>query len=408
MTGTPDAPAALAPEPGSEPATKSSSRLLSLDVFRGFTLAMMLIANNPGSWSTKLRPFAHADWHGCTFTDLIFPSFVFIMGVAMTFSFARRLPSGESAGKLIGPVIRRTLILIGLGLALTGFSYWLRHDPESIKKFRFPGVLQRLGVCYFFAALVLMSGLRARGQAILAALLLVGYHLAMKYIPVPGYGAGILEKPGNLATFIDDKIFGAHAYQYIKEADMWHDPEGLLSTIPAIATTLIGCVTGYLVRDKVRGPFEKVSAMMVWGLALVIGGWLWGYSFPLNKNLWSPSFVLFAGGWSLLGLGACYWLTDIKRITWWTKPFIVLGTNAIFTYVAVGIVTILSIVIKWEGPDGKEIALKTWLYNNLIKSWMEPLFGPAWASLGYGLFYIGLFTLLVWAVLYRKGIFIRA
>jgi predicted acyltransferase len=404
QTSTAPAPApAIETRPA---AAEKPGRLLSLDVFRGFTLAMMLIANNPGDWSHKYTPFEHAEWNGCTFTDLIFPSFVFIMGVAMTFSFARRLGDGSSKAKLFLQVIKRTIILIALGIGLAAFSDYTREHPGP-KQLRFPGVLQRLALCYFFASLVLMSGLKARGQAAVAAILLIGYHLAMKYIPVPGYGPGVLERPGNLASFIDAKVFGTHAYTYIKEANTWHDPEGLLSTLPAIATALIGTITGYLVRDRMREGYDKVATMMVWGLALVVAGWLWNYSFPMNKNLWTSSFVLFAGGWSLLGLGACYWLTDMKRITWWTKPFIVLGTNAIFTYVTVGVATILSIIIKWEGPDGKEIALKTWLYENLIKSWLEPLAGPNAASLGYGIFYIAVWTALVWALLYRRRIFIR-
>lgn len=390
------------------PGKPASTRLLSLDVFRGFTLAMMLIANNPGDGSHKYAPFEHAHWNGCTFTDLIFPSFVFIMGVAMTFSFDRRLRDGESKAKLFAQVVKRTVILIALGIGLAAFSYYLRdHSPDDPKLLRFPGVLQRLALCYFFASLVLMSGLRARGQAVVAAVLLVGYYLAMRFIPVPGFGPGHWEIPGNLASTIDTHVFGAHNYTYVKENGTWHDPEGLFSTLPAIATCLIGTITGYLVRDRNRGDYQKVAGMMVSGLALVVAGWLWNYKFPMNKNLWTSSFVLFAGGWSLMGLGACYWLTDIKRVTAWAKPFIVLGTNAIFTYVTVGIATILSILIKWEGPDGKEIALKTWLYNNLIKSWLEPLISPEAASLGYGVFYIALWTVLVWALLYRRRIFIR-
>ena len=392
-------------------ATEKSGRLLSLDVFRGFTLAMMLIANNPGDWSKKFAPFGHAEWNGCTFTDLIFPSFVFIMGVAMTFSFARRLGEGADKGKLFLQVIKRTVILIALGIGLAAFGYYLRDahpTPDNPKLLRFPGVLQRLALCYFFTSLILMTGLRARGQAVVAAILLVGYHMAMKYIPVPGYGPGVLEIPGNFASYIDTHVFGAHNYTYLKESGTWHDPEGLFSTIPAIGTTLIGTITGYLIRDKNRDGYDKAATMLTWGLALVIAGWLWDSKFPMNKNLWTSSFVLFAGGWSLMGLGACYWLTDMKRITWWTKPFLVLGTNAIFTYVAVGIFTLLSIyAIKWQGPDGKEIALKTWLYQNLVKSWVEPLFGPEASSLGWGIFYIALFTLLVYLLLYRRKIFIR-
>lgn len=383
------------------------ARLVSLDVFRGLTLAAMLIANNAGDWRNVYAPFKHAEWHGCTFTDLIFPGFVFIMGVAMTFSFARRLAEGADKGKLFVQVVKRTLILIALGLVLAGFSYWLRYDPDSPKKLRFPGVLQRLALCYFFASLVLMSGLKARGQAVVVAVLLGGYHLVMKYVPVPGYGAGVLELPGNLATWLDDKVFGAHAYKYLKEVDMWHDPEGLLSTVPAIATALLGTITGYTIRNKSLGDHEKVSGMMAWGLGLIVTGLLWSASFPLNKNLWSPSFVLYAGGWALLGLGACYWLCDIKRVNWWTLPFVILGTNAIFTYFTVGIFSILSITIKVSDGDGGEILLKTWLYENLVKSWLEPLISPQAASLGYGLFYIGLWTVLVGVLLYRKRIFIR-
>jgi predicted acyltransferase len=399
-------PAEAPPPPaGTSPA---SGRLLALDVFRGATLAAMLIANNPGDWSRKFPAFEHAHWNGCTFTDLIFPGFVFIMGVAMTFSFARRIAEGGNRGALIIQLIRRTLILIALGLALQALSYGLLHDPDSPRKFRYPGVLQRIALCYFFAGLVLLTGLRARGQAVVAAVLLIGYHFLMKYVPVPGFGAGKLgPEGGNWATFIDDRIFGAHGYLFLKETKLWHDPEGLLSTIPAIATALIGTITGYLMRDKARAPFEKVAALMAWGFAVLVVGLTWSYFFPANKNLWTSSFVMIAGGWALLGLGACYYCTDIRRVTWWTKPFVVLGTNAIFTYVTVGMFTILSIYIKWEGADGKKVALKTWLYEHLVKSWVEPALGANASSLGWGIFYIAVWTLLVGVLLYRKRIFIK-
>ncbi len=399
--------APVVPAVDSTPPAAGSGRLLSLDVFRGLTLAAMLIANNPGDWKYKFPAFEHAEWHGCTFTDLIFPGFVFIMGVAMTFSFGRRLTEGGN-GKLFMQVIRRTLILIGLGMALAGFSYLLLHKPDSPRAFRFPGVLQRIALCYFFASLVLMSGLRARGQAVVVAILLVGYHIVMKYVPVPGFGPGDLRPEGaNMATWLDDRIFGNHAYKFFKDVKLWHDPEGLLSTIPAIATALLGTITGYTLRNKETGDHQKVSSLMVWGFALVVVGLIWSYLFPLNKNLWSPSFVLFAGGWSLLGLGASYWLLDIRQITWWSKPFLILGTNAIFTYFTVGIFTILSIYLTVGDGAGGEIAIKTWLYKNLVESWLLPLAGPNAASLGYGIFYIAFFTLLVGMLLYRKRIFIK-
>jgi len=405
--GTTPAPAAEPPASPAEAPTPERRRLLSLDVFRGTTLAAMLIANNPGS-SDHYPAFEHASWNGCTFTDLIFPSFVFIMGVAMTFSFARRLAEGGDKKALLIQLIRRTVILICLGLALQALSYGLLHSPDSPKKFRFPGVLQRIALCYFFAGLALLSGLKARGQAVLAALLLLGYYAVMKYVPVPGFGAGHFTEDGrNWATFIDNKIFGPHAYYFIKKTQLWHDPEGLFSTIPAIATALIGTITGYLIRNRDRSDMDKVATMTVWGFVLVVGGLAWSYWFPLNKNLWTSSFVLVAGGWALLGLGASYFACDIKRSKWWTLPFVVLGTNAIVIYFSVGVFTILSIAIKWTTSDGKMISLKGWLYNHLVKSWVEPLISPNASSLGWGIFYIGLWTLVVGLLLYRRRIFIK-
>lgn len=395
---------ASAPLLGTSPA---AGRLLSLDVFRGATLAAMLIANNPGEWRHKFPAFGHAAWHGVTFTDLIFPGFVFIMGVAMTFSFARRLAEGGDKRALFIQMVRRTLLLILLGLFLQTLSYLLLRSPDSERLFRYPGVLQRLALCYFFAGLVLLAGARARGQAIVAAVLLVGYHCLMKYVPVPGFGAGQLGRDGgNWASYIDDKVFGAHAYMYLKESKQWHDPEGLLSTLPAVASCLLGTITGYLVRDKAKTAFEKVSMMMVWGFVLVTAGLTWGYFFPINKNLWTSSFVLVAGGWALLGLGACYYCLDIRKVTWWCKPFVVLGTNAIVTYVSVGVFTILSLWIKF-GPEDNRVSLKAVLYENLIKSWAEPLFGPNVSSLSWGLFYIGVWTVVIGLLLFRRGIFVR-
>jgi len=386
--------------------SEPTQRLTSLDVFRGITLTFMLIANNPGNGRYTFVQMEHADWNGCTFTDLIFPSFVFIMGVALTFSFAKRIELGASRKKMLLQVVRRTILLFGFGLLLAALSYWLLHTPGSPKKLRYLGVLQRIALCYFFASCISLAGIKARGQAIIALALLIGYHLLMKHVPVPGYGAGVLKEPGNLASYLDAKILGAHSYHYISEMNTWHDPEGILSTIPAIATALIGTMTGFWLRDRSRGGYEKAAGMMMVGLFLMVAGWLWSYLFPFNKNLWSPSYVLYAGGWALGGLGTCLFLTDMKRIMWWTKPFLIMGTNSIAIYVTVGIVSILSVTrFPLSGAD-HTFRAKDWAYDHLVANWAVPLFGNSTSSLLYGILYIAVFTL-IFSWFYKRRIFFR-
>jgi predicted acyltransferase len=266
-------------------------------------------------------------------------------------------------------------------------------------------VLQRIALCYFFASLISLAGIKARGQAVIALVLLVGYHLLMKHVSVPGYGPGNLNRTGNLASYIDAKVLGAHSYTYIKEFNTWHDPEGILSTIPAIATALIGTITGFWLRDRTRGGYEKASGMMAAGLAMMVVGWLWSYLFPFNKNLWSPSYVMYAGGWALGGLGTCLFLTDMKRILWWTKPFLIMGTNSIAIYVTVGIVSILS-VTRFPLGAAKTFRAKDWAYDHLVASWAVPLFGNSVSSLLYGILYIAIFTI-IFSWFYKRRIFFR-
>ncbi|MEW6202167.1 MAG: DUF5009 domain-containing protein, partial [bacterium] len=256
-------------------------RLLSLDVFRGITIAGMILVNNHGPDATPYAPLRHADWHGWTPTDLVFPFFVFIMGVSMAFSFARRTESGHSKRNFLRHIVKRSVILFVLGLL------W-NFDIMKLPYWRIMGVLQRLALVYLFASLIVLYT-RRRGQAISAAALLALYWALMKLVPVPGFGAGDLSREGNLAGYIDNLLLKGYLY-----TPTW-DPEGLLHTIPAIAGGLIGCLVGHWIRSD-KGITEKISGLAVAGNIFIVAGLILHSWFPINKNLWSPSYVIFISG----------------------------------------------------------------------------------------------------------------
>lgn len=375
---------------------------MSLDVFRGATIAAMLLVNNAGDWGHVFEPLEHAKWHGCTATDLVFPFFLFIMGVAMNYSFAKRKETGASPAGLLAGVARRSAMLIGLGLLLNfEASYalpWSEH-------FRPMGVLQRIGLCYLAASVIVLWG-SARAQVAWFCALLAGYCLLMKYVPVPGHGAGILTQQANLASWLDTRLLGVHTYEFDAATGLGHDPEGLLSTLPAIATTLSGCLAGLWLRTKDKTGYEKVAGMCVAGSLLVVAGKWWNYSFPMNKNLWTSSYVLFTSGWALLGLGACYWAIDLKQSRAWTRPFVVYGSNAIVAYVGASAMAYATIWIRWTGPDGKPLFLKSWAYAHLVKPSVAPLLGEHISSAAYGFSYVIVWLAVLW-VMYRKRIFLK-
>src|SRR5919205_1940083 len=338
---------------GEHKGTAATGRMLSLDAFRGITIAGMILVNNPGTWSAIYSPLEHAAWHGWTPTDLVFPFFLFIVGVSITLSLARRAEAGGSKRDLYVKILRRTLIIFGLGLALTAFPY---NDAAG---FRIPGVLQRIAVCYFFASVIFLNT-RWRAQAAIAAALLIIYWAAMKLIPVPGFGAGVLDsKEGNLAAYIDRAVLGGHVWNLGKV----YDPEGILSTVPSIATALAGVLTGHLLRTR-REPVEKVAAMFVAGVACVVAGWAWNFWFPVNKALWSSSYVLLTAGLALQLLACCYWLIDMKGYRRWSLPFVVFGSNALAVFFLTGLFEKALELIKLTGADGKQHSLQGLIFNN--------------------------------------------
>ena len=363
-----------------------SARLRSLDVFRGATIAGMILVNNPGSWSHIYPPLAHATWHGWTPTDLIFPFFLFIVGVSLTFSFARRQAEGAGRLDLLSKIWRRALVIFLIGLLLNLIP---RFDFDTV---RIPGVLQRIAAAYAIAASLSVL-LAPRALRWTAALLLLGYWLAMTMVPVPGHGAGVLEPVGNLAQYIDYRLLAGHLWK-----PEW-DPEGLLSTVPAVVTCLLGVFTGRWLRAP-RMPAEHVAGMFVWGSAAVAAGWAWGGWFPINKSLWTSSYVLFTGGLATMALAICYWVVDVHRRDRWAGPFLVLGSNALLAFVLSGLAA--RALIWWTIPgDGGAAAAKARIYGELAR-WLSPNDASLAFAIGYVLLWIG-----VMAIVHRKGWHLR-
>ena len=368
--------------------TRAAGRMASLDVFRGLTIAGMILVNNPGSWEAIYSPLGHAAWHGWTPTDLVFPFFLFIVGVSVTLALSRRSDSGDPGRGLYLKIIRRSLIIFGLGLFLAGFPHY------DLSTLRIPGVLQRIAVCYLIASLIFLNT-KWRTQAAIAAALLLLYWAVMVLVPAPGFGAGDLSMEGNLAAYVDRAVFGRHTWKPV------YDPEGLLSTLPAIATTLSGVLTGHWLRLR-RSELEKVAGVFVAGAALVVAGWAWGFWFPINKALWTSSYVLLTAGLALQLLAVCFWLVDIKGVRRWAKPFLVFGTNALAVYFLSELFSRAVSLVTLTRADGGEVGLQAYVYENLLASWAS----PKRASLLYALCIV-LLWLGVAAILHRKRIFIK-
>ncbi|HEX8354516.1 MAG TPA: heparan-alpha-glucosaminide N-acetyltransferase domain-containing protein [Pyrinomonadaceae bacterium] len=368
-----------------------ATRLLSLDAFRGLTVAGMILVNNPGTWGSIYGPLQHASWHGWTPTDLVFPFFLFIVGVSVTLALSRRAESAGGRRDLYVKILRRSLIIFALGLFLAGFPSF---DLSTI---RIPGVLQRIAVCYLCAALIFLHT-DWRKQLYVVAALLLGYWALMTLVPVPGYGPGDLDsKEWNLAAYVDRAVFGRHVWSQAKV----YDPEGILSTLGALATTLAGVLTGHLLRSR-RGDFEKVSAMFVAGAAAIVAGWAWDSWLPVNKALWTSSYVLLTAGMALQLLAVCYWLIDLKGRRRWAFPFVVFGTNALAAFFLTGLCAKLLGLIKLTGADGKPASLHSVIYKGVFDSSLA----AKDASLAFALCFVAVWFGLMW-LLYRRKIFIK-
>jgi predicted acyltransferase len=381
----------------SENAKPPAERLMCLDIFRGLMVAGMILVDNPGSDEKAYWAIKHAEWNGWTTADFIFPAFLFLVGVSIVFAFAARLRRGESRGQILLHAFKRSLILIAVGLFVNA-SPIIGVDLHA---WRLEGVTQRIAVCYFVAAiLVLWSDFR--GQLIAIVVCLVGYWALLRFAPVPGLGVPgrdipFMDPDKNIAAWFDRKLFMGHLF------DGTRDPEGIISTIPAIATTLIGVLTGYWLRsNRTRGTIAM--RMVLFGILGLVAGEVWNVWFPINKNLWTSSFVLFTGGFSLVFLAFLYWILEIKR--WrraWTMPILVFGMNAIAGFVADSLVYGPGYSFTVKGADGTAVAWHDAAQARLMS------FGAnaANASLLYSLAALLFCWLLLW-LLWRKKIFLKA
>ncbi len=362
-------------------ARTAPGRLMSLDLFRGATIVAMILVNNPGS-NAAYWPLKHARWNGWTAADLIFPFFLFIVGVSLVFSFQSRCKRGDRKGALVVHALRRSAIIFAIGLVL--------NVPPNfhLASWRIAGVLQRIAIVYLAAALIALY-CKTRVRIAWITTLLIGYWLLMRFMPVPGYGIpthdiAILDPNANLAAYLDRRLMLGHLWEGTR------DPEGVLSTLPAIATALCGVLLGEWLLST-RSPKQKAIRMFVLGLAGLFVGELWGIWFPINKNLWTSSYVLFTAGFGMVCLSICYWATDIKLWRgWWMKPFVIFGSNAIAAYVV------------------SEVLGGTFGWKEYIFQHTFALIGsPGLASLLFSLAIVGVcFLPICW--MYHKRIFLKA
>jgi predicted acyltransferase len=369
-------------------------RLTSLDVFRGLTVAAMILVTDPGLYSAVYPQLLHAQWAGVTATDMIFPSFLVMTGVAMTLSFTARLQKGATPAQLWWHVLRRSVIIFLLGLLLNGFP---EYHWQTI---RIPGVLQRIALCYLLGALVYLA---TRGRiAALAAVtlvLLAGYWMAITLVPVPGFGPGRLDSNGNLGAYLDRAIFGVrHLWPWglTPGAGVTFDPEGLLSSLPALATLLMGVLGGEWIRGE-QAPIRRAAGLAIGGAILMAAGLAATPFMPLIKKIWTPSFALFSGGFALVAFALFYWLTDIRKWRAWTRPALVFGANAIVAFVVSTVITVLADRIHIGA-----VTLHEWGYRTLFTTWLPPVD----ASLAWALTIV-LLNLAVLYPLYRRRIFLR-
>ncbi len=384
--------AQLSTEPVAQPPTKKpfvAQRLVSLDAFRGATMALMVLVNTPGDGDHVYGPLRHAEWNGWTPTDVVFPSFLWIVGVAMTLSLDRRMATGASRTQLFTQAFRRALILYVLGLVVYAYPAF------SLSTQRLLGVLQRIAICYLIAVAIYLNT-KIRGQIIWIVSLLAGYWLLMALVPVPGYGSGRLDVEGNFAHYIDRIVLGAHNYAQTRT---W-DPEGIVSTLPAIATVLFGIMAGHILRLE-RTFGERTTWLFFAGSVLIAAGLICNTWLPINKKLWTSSFSLFMAGLDFVMLAIMVWCVDALGYRRLMKPLVIMGMNAITVYLASELLDELFNAVRFSS-GGQSVSLRDWLFHTL--------FGWLWSPINASLLYAVAYTLLMFGiayVMYRRGWFLR-
>jgi len=372
----------------------SSQRLFFLDVVRGLTIAFMILVNNNGSEHLAYWPLKHAEWNGWTPTDLVFPTFLFLVGITIVLSTASRISRGESRTLLLKHAFQRAAILFVLGILIHGFPSY------PLATLRIYGVLQRIAICYFIATVIFLWDRRISVLVSVTVACLAGYWILMRWVPIPGYGVPghdlpFMDKDINWVAVVDRALFPGRLLEKTR------DPLGLISAIPAVATCLLGVLTGLWLRTS-RSMRDKALGMLAGGVAGVSLGSVWAIWFPINKRLWTSSYVIFAAGWTLLALCLCYYVIDIrKQQGGWTYPWKVFGSNAIFVYAFSELLAIVLEVLHLN-VNGQSESLKELIYTKIF----EPIINPQFGSLLYSLTYVAV-CFIPCLVLYRKKIFIK-
>ncbi len=379
-------------------------RLVSLDVFRGLTVAGMLLVNNPGTWSAIYPPLEHAAWNGWTPTDLIFPFFLFIVGITTELSLRARRARGDDERALLRQILRRGALIFLFGFLLSGFPFftWPPALPEAsfldrvvdrLEHWRVLGVLQRIGLAYLFGALLTWRTTLTQQVGILAVLLF-GYWALMTLVPVPDTGVAgrfVLDHPDQLlSAWLDRTILGTN-HLWIG-AKTW-DPEGVLSTVPAIGTMILGTFAGRWIAHQERTLTDRLAGLFAVGAIAMMLGLMWHWVFPINKSIWSSSYVIFTAGMGAVSLATCMWIIDVMQVRRWTFPFVVYGTNPMLAFLGSGLMArLISSIWTWETGTGSRISAQGFVFNTLYASWLP----PREASFAYALSFVALWFLLLW------------
>ncbi len=367
---------------------KTTQRYLALDVLRGMTVALMILVNNPGSWAHVYAPLRHAQWHGCTPTDLVFPFFLFVVGVSMFFSFSKY---GNSLNKeSLLKIGKRTLLIFAIGLFLNSFPQW----TTDYSKLRILGVLQRIALAYGIGAVIVLASPRKYLPYIGGGILLLYWGLIYSL-----GGSDPYSLKENITTVFDSAILGeAHLY---KGFGIPFDPEGLFGTISAVGTVIFGYLIGSLVKETEKNRVPK--KLVLFGISAVAAGLVWGLAFPINKPIWTSSYVIYTAGWACLVLALLVWIIDLKGYTRWTSFFVVFGMNPLFIFALAGLwAKIMGRLVQISVPNGESISGSGWLYSHVF----QPLAGDINGSLLFAISHVVFFWLIGY-VLYKKKIFIK-
>ncbi len=364
--------------------SSASKRLISLDALRGFTIAAMVIVNDPGSWSHVYAPLRHAEWNGCTLTDLIFPFFLFIVGISVALAYTKRLDARVPKKQIYRKIVTRTIIIFLLGVFLW---LWPGFDFSAI---RWAGVLQRIAIVFLVCAILFLNT-SWKQQIRIGAVILILYWIIVAYVPVPGIGKPDLSVPEkNWANYLDTLLLPGVMWQ-----KTW-DPEGILSTFPSIVTGMIGMLIGTLYL-RIRDEHKRLVWLFFIGFCLFLAGGAWNWFFPINKNLWTSSFVLYTAGLGTLGLASCILIVDMWGYTRWTFLGRVYGANAITSYVLAGMLTSVFYGLRLGGASMNE-----WFMSGLTSAGLDPRF----VSMLYAVIYM-LIIFVPALILYRRKIFIK-